>query len=496
MKPAALTPSNESAPPQYVTDLNDHDVIMGRGQPILNYPGNLIFRQLIAANKKAYTATGQHAIKDEVARSVLQQIAAAKGRFLRKIEDEAEKDQLGIPDSVQHAWVIVDEATRLQKVKQALREQLNSKPDATLSTSKGPSQNSASGGESKSSRKRKSTNPRDEGEGKQAHFRGAEWGPIERNLHPSQRKPPGGDTLPLGIKPYAPTHLTRAASAPPCRDRSHPNRNQESASDQPLFGVNMPPSLSLQRSLSVPFSQQDQVWNPFTGSYSIDWALQQQEINAARPTSLASSGYFNNLDSLVRMKNSSVPQLDMRCSHREQALAMLQQARSSALGGSSLFPNPQPPLLSDHNITMRDLLSMRAGTLSDYMLQCQQHRHQPAAPPSLFASTAAGSGSSYFSHSIFGHDTNASLLASHNMPPAHAAGGFNEALWMQQYLLVQQEARFDLLTSRHVAASHSTTTMDTKQPSSSAVEREKCPPSLEDSKPKATKKKRNDPSEL
>lgn len=111
---------------RYVTALKDDDVLLGRGQPILNYPGNLRFRKIIKEHKEEYSATGKHATKDDIARSVLSKIKETGARFLRKIE-ENERDALKIPEEVFHAWLIVDEVASLQKVKQALREQPNSK---------------------------------------------------------------------------------------------------------------------------------------------------------------------------------------------------------------------------------------------------------------------------------------------------------------------------------------------------------------------------------
>lgn len=106
----------------WVSDLKDDDVLLGRGQPILNYPGNLKFRQLVKDNKQEYLASGKHAVKDEIARRIVKLITERGGRFLRKVDDQDERDFLKVPESVFHAWHVVDEQTSLQKVKQALRE--------------------------------------------------------------------------------------------------------------------------------------------------------------------------------------------------------------------------------------------------------------------------------------------------------------------------------------------------------------------------------------
>ena len=64
--------SSKKAPEaEYVMDLNDNDVLLGRGQPILNYAGNTRFRKLVMDHKDAYTSTGKHAVKDEIAHRIL-----------------------------------------------------------------------------------------------------------------------------------------------------------------------------------------------------------------------------------------------------------------------------------------------------------------------------------------------------------------------------------------------------------------------------------------
>lgn len=129
---------------EYIVDLNDNDVLLGRGQPILNYSGNVRFRKLIQERKEQYTSTGKHAVKDQIAREILDAIDARGGRFVRKVDD-SERDELLVPDQVLHAWRIVDEPTRLSKVKQALREQM------------GKEGSGATGQKTKSSRKRSSS---------------------------------------------------------------------------------------------------------------------------------------------------------------------------------------------------------------------------------------------------------------------------------------------------------------------------------------------------
>lgn len=132
--------------PEYVTELNGNDVLLGRGAPILNSKGNVRFRKLVQEHKAVYTSTGRHAVKDEIARRIIHTITAMGGRFLRRIETQTERNSLQVPENVVNAWVTVDQSVKLSKVKQALREQV-SKPGE---------------GAARKIRKRKSPIPRDD----------------------------------------------------------------------------------------------------------------------------------------------------------------------------------------------------------------------------------------------------------------------------------------------------------------------------------------------
>lgn len=125
-------------PQSYVTILNPNDILLGRGRPVVRYEGNIRFRKLVKDRKPQYRATGRNIIKDAIARELKNIIKARGGRFLRKIESVIEAEELGVPRGVQ-AWVPVDEAVLLQKVKQAFRDgqraEAESKADGLLSIS-------------------------------------------------------------------------------------------------------------------------------------------------------------------------------------------------------------------------------------------------------------------------------------------------------------------------------------------------------------------------
>ena len=106
---------------EVVTELNGYDVLLGRSVPKWKCSGNGIFRNLIARHGDEYRSLNKHVYKDEIARRILLTIRALRGRFLRQIELSSVKERLNI-DSDTEAWVVVDEETSLQKIKQALRD--------------------------------------------------------------------------------------------------------------------------------------------------------------------------------------------------------------------------------------------------------------------------------------------------------------------------------------------------------------------------------------
>jgi hypothetical protein len=107
--------------PQYVTELKPYDILLGRGAPIINYEGNVRFRELVSTRKAEYISTGRHQIKDEIARQIVEEIGKRNGRFLRKIESQTEAQKLGISEGTK-VWQVANEDVAIEKVKQALRD--------------------------------------------------------------------------------------------------------------------------------------------------------------------------------------------------------------------------------------------------------------------------------------------------------------------------------------------------------------------------------------
>lgn len=106
----------------YLTALGDADVLLGRGAPIRKREANQRYLEHVKEQKYAYNATGKHAVKDRIARTIVDKIASNGGRFVRRVETEEERRVLGIPNNVTDAWVAVSDDAARDKCKQSLRD--------------------------------------------------------------------------------------------------------------------------------------------------------------------------------------------------------------------------------------------------------------------------------------------------------------------------------------------------------------------------------------
>ena len=122
---------SSSSSSSYIITLTDNDVLLGRGAPVQKRKGNKRFREIVMEEKEAYSATGKHAVKDQIAHRILNSVSAKGGRFVRRIETEQERRTLGVPHNVSEAWVVVGENVAKEKVKQALREHTASQKKKT-----------------------------------------------------------------------------------------------------------------------------------------------------------------------------------------------------------------------------------------------------------------------------------------------------------------------------------------------------------------------------
>ena len=136
-KKSALTRAKSDFTGTYLTVLGDADVLLGRGAPVRKREANQSYHELVKAQKQAYNATGKHAVKDEIARTIVDKVALKGGRFVRRVDTEEERLSLAIPEHVTDAWVVVSEDFAREKCKQSLRDAAASlKKPAALTTSR------------------------------------------------------------------------------------------------------------------------------------------------------------------------------------------------------------------------------------------------------------------------------------------------------------------------------------------------------------------------
>ena len=106
----------------FVTELNDNDVLMGRGSPSSEYTGNLRFRQLVIDRREDYLKCSRRNDKHRIAMEIIQAIHDRGGRFLQRITTLEEAERLHVPPRVQ-AWKIIAASSPLfVKVKQLMRD--------------------------------------------------------------------------------------------------------------------------------------------------------------------------------------------------------------------------------------------------------------------------------------------------------------------------------------------------------------------------------------
>lgn len=114
----------------YVTELGQHDVLLGRGTGPSNNPGNVNFRLSVEAMKPDYVSTPSRKAKNRLVRKTVQAIKAKNGRFLSKLR-KSEIKMLGLSQKV--VYEVVSDSIAVEKTKQAIRY-VHYKKDAHLRT--------------------------------------------------------------------------------------------------------------------------------------------------------------------------------------------------------------------------------------------------------------------------------------------------------------------------------------------------------------------------
>lgn len=93
----------------YITSLNAHDVLAGRGPIPAQNEGNKRYRKLVRARRTAYR-DGKRWEKRRVAQSIIDQVRSNGGRFLKEVYHTPDRSVL--------KWALLDEKATQAKVKQ------------------------------------------------------------------------------------------------------------------------------------------------------------------------------------------------------------------------------------------------------------------------------------------------------------------------------------------------------------------------------------------
>jgi hypothetical protein len=112
-----------------VSELSDHDVLLGRGTGPNEHQGNKMLRSLVAKFQKEYNPSPSRKGRQDVARMTLQKIKKNKGRFLERASASAllgssssgEDDQDNRGDGPVVYYLVVDDNKAITKIKQAFR---------------------------------------------------------------------------------------------------------------------------------------------------------------------------------------------------------------------------------------------------------------------------------------------------------------------------------------------------------------------------------------
>lgn len=103
----------------YVTDLTEHDVLLGRGTGPSSNNGNVQFRIAVEDMKAAYISTPSRKAKNVLVRKTVESIQSKNGRFLNKLR-KSEVKMLGM-STHKPVYEVVHDTVACEKTKQAIR---------------------------------------------------------------------------------------------------------------------------------------------------------------------------------------------------------------------------------------------------------------------------------------------------------------------------------------------------------------------------------------
>ena len=104
---------------EFITVLNNNDVLQGRGSGSMQNTGNIRFRTLVEELRPAYVATSSRKEKAKMISNLVKVIQSRKGRFLQRLND-SEVEKLGLRSSTEHFVEMTDDEAA-EKAKEAIR---------------------------------------------------------------------------------------------------------------------------------------------------------------------------------------------------------------------------------------------------------------------------------------------------------------------------------------------------------------------------------------
>jgi hypothetical protein len=107
-----------------IKDLNETDVLLGRGTGPSEHKGNREFRYLIAKRTNEFNSTDNRPTKSRIAEQTVRDVKAKDGRFLRRLEKSEYRfisDKTSTPELDDVLYIQVDDVTAVLKTKQAFR---------------------------------------------------------------------------------------------------------------------------------------------------------------------------------------------------------------------------------------------------------------------------------------------------------------------------------------------------------------------------------------
>lgn len=103
---------SDSSLPRYVTEINDNDVLMGRGFHNAEYEGNQRWQALVLARRAEYWKETSRPERHRIAQEVVQEVLNRGGRFLKRIITTEEAEELKVPSCAQ-AWRVIHPSNSL-----------------------------------------------------------------------------------------------------------------------------------------------------------------------------------------------------------------------------------------------------------------------------------------------------------------------------------------------------------------------------------------------